>query len=222
MPPPGFPPPNFNLPPPGFPPNSGGGGMGPPHGMGMGMGQPQQQQHQQQQHQQGPANNSSQELWVETKTAEGKVWYWGWCDLVVEALPRFRTPQKAAGLNPSSSSKVHPPAFSPVSVSGWWTPSCSWGGGGGGYVLMELEKFHQCLGLLGPGSTTVAAGFLEESEWHCLMGKFSRLIRVCYVCPHPWWPSVWQDFCLADLRSCTDVDDIKCKIFVGVGWGVNQ
>lgn len=63
MPPPGFPPPNFNLPPPAFggPPNSGP-GMGPPQGMGM-MGQQQQ----------GPSNNASQELWVETKTAEGKV-----------------------------------------------------------------------------------------------------------------------------------------------------
>lgn len=54
MPPPGFPPPNFNMPPPGFPPTSG--GMGPQMGQG------------------GLAGlDPNQELWVETKTAEGKV-----------------------------------------------------------------------------------------------------------------------------------------------------
>jgi len=47
--------------------------MAPPQGMNMGMGQQQPHQQQQQQQHQGPPNNSSQELWVETKTAEGKV-----------------------------------------------------------------------------------------------------------------------------------------------------
>lgn len=55
MPMPGMPPPNFNMPPPGYVPPLMGGmppGMGP---MGYGM------------------DPNNQELWVETKTAEGKV-----------------------------------------------------------------------------------------------------------------------------------------------------
>lgn len=48
MPPPGMPPPNFSVPPPGF---------GPPGGPSQGP----------------PGMDGQQELWVETKTGEGKV-----------------------------------------------------------------------------------------------------------------------------------------------------
>lgn len=57
MPPPGLPPPNFSLPPPGFqPPFSSDGNM-PGNQMQSSM----------------PPGDGNQEVWVETKTAEGKV-----------------------------------------------------------------------------------------------------------------------------------------------------
>ena len=60
MPPPGFPPPNLMMPPPGFSSNSSAGGMA-PHLVGTMGHQPQQQ------------SGVAPEMWVETKSPEGKV-----------------------------------------------------------------------------------------------------------------------------------------------------